>query len=148
MPTKPALSADLERLRRLWGAVPDPDAGAASPPEPEAALPPDPGAASPPDPGVLVAALIGAIAEALGPDSKELAIARQLLEDEGDPEAEGPRTIGARIEAMFPSKGEAPSLEALEKMRIQIGKDLDDLEDVLEALNLGIEAQRTSGAAA
>ncbi len=102
MPIKLAPSADLERLRRLWGAAPD--AGAALPPEPGEALP---------DPAALLAALMREIAAALGPKSEELAIARRLLEDAGDPEAKGPRTIGDRVEAMFPPGGAQPLPEEL-----------------------------------
>ncbi|WP_438011801.1 hypothetical protein WME89_26065 [Sorangium sp. So ce321] len=72
----------------------------------------------------LASALEQEVAQALGAGAANPALARVLA------------AIRARAAAMFPAAGPPPPPAALAKLGAEMGKDLDALEDLLEALQL------------
>ncbi len=137
MPPDP--KSDLDRLLSLWSS-PKPRSPPPAPPTPSNPPP----SVEIPEPSALLQKLSSSIAKKFGEDSRELVIARLLVENETLKEA-GPvpiesMSIGDVVQAMAPLSGSALSAKELAKYGDRMADLLDDLEDLLDGLMIAAEA--------
>jgi hypothetical protein len=90
------------------------------------------------------AALLSALHDAFGGESKEFAIARDMLENGGDKIVLLPidaMKVGDLVRVLFPIAAAPPAGDALAVYRDKLAKLLDQAEDVLDGLMLAVEAR-------
>jgi len=152
MPPEQDPKFDLDRLVALWSAKPRPASvppAAAATGAPEAtAAPAAPGLADPRPPVLDAEAHLDALRASIrlrfGADSKELAIALLMVDNEIGKEGNvslDAMGIGDLVRAMFPPAGSPPPPKLLSKYRERLAGLLDDLEDLLDGLMIAAEAR-------